>query len=114
MRLGPYGARPWPSALFPAPYDQFNPPLTVLLGLCYTLQASLNAEEGLYWYHLIRAVRRPHAATPWLGSWYFYAWIGVSVCVAAVQMTVPWVHHTGNLQVQLSKELITGGSLELL
>lgn len=26
-----YGARPWPSILFPKPYDSFNKPLTIIL-----------------------------------------------------------------------------------
>lgn len=114
VKLGPAGARPFPSAFFPSPYDHYNAPLTVLLGVCYTLQASLNAEEGLYWYHLMRAVRRPQAAVPFLKSGYFYAWIILSVVVAAIQLSVPWIGHDGNLLLQLSKELLAGGALELV
>lgn len=80
-----YGARPWPSALFPAEFQSYNAPLTVCLSLCYSLQCSLNAEEGLYWYHLMIAVKSPHTAKNWLGSIWFYAWVGISVLVMALQ-----------------------------
>lgn len=108
------GARPWPSALFPVAYTGFNKPLTILLGLAYTLQASLNAEEGLFFYHLMRTVRRPAAAKPFLKSYFFYAWIVISLAVAAIQMSAPWMAYTGDLQTQLSTELLTGGLLELM
>jgi hypothetical protein len=81
-------------------------------GICYTLQASLNAEEVLYWHHLMRSVRRPQSAVPFLSSKWFYTWILVSIIAAFVQLSTPWLGHDGDMQIQLSKELLAGGALE--
>jgi hypothetical protein len=77
------------------------------------LQASLNAEEGLYWYHLMRAVRKPSSAGSWLGSYFFYAWIAISIVTTVAQCTVGWIHNT-DPNVQLARELTCGGAIELL
>ena len=81
----------------------------------YAAQASLNAEEGLYWYHLMRSVRSPHLAKPWIGSLPFYAVIGISFLVLAIQVGLPWIFYSPSaLQVQLCVELVVGGILELM
>lgn len=113
IKFGAWGARSWPSALFPSPYDQYNRPLTILLSLCYALQASLTAEELFYWWYVMRVTRSPRTSQPFLKSKFFYAWIFVSIVIGTVQLAVPWVGNTEDLAIQLSKELLAGGLLEL-
>lgn len=83
--------------------------------MTYSAQASLNAEEGLYWYHLMRSVRSPHLAKPWIGSTPFYAWIGVSCLVLGIQVGLPWAFYDPRaLQTQLCVELVVGGIIEFM
>ena len=56
------------------------------------LQVSLNAEEGLYWFHLMRAVRQPRSARAWLNSSFFYFWVLISVSTLTAQMCVMFVN----------------------
>lgn len=65
-------------------------------------------------YHLMRAVRRPQAAVPFLKSWVFYSWIAVSVAVTVVQIAVPWIGYKGNMQSQLSVELLCSAIAEIV
>jgi hypothetical protein len=110
--IGPMGARPFPSMLFPSAFENYNLPLTVILSLAYASQASLTTYESIYFHHLMRAVRRPNYAKPFLWSNWFYSWIAISLVAGAIQVGTPWMGHMGNLQIQLSKELLTGGVLE--
>lgn len=70
----PYGALPVQPEQFPTKYLRLKVPLTTAmnsaspplsqhtvrcsLSVGYSLQSSLNAEEGLYWFHLMRAVKQ--------------------------------------------------------
>lgn len=79
----------------------------------YSLQVALNAEEGLYWYHLMRAVRQPKSMSSWLGSGFFYAWIVISLVCAAVQCSVGWIGYQDSI-TQLARSLTCGGCIELV
>ena len=69
----------------------------------------------MYWYHLMRSVRSPHLAKPWIGSAPFYTWIIISALVLAIQVALPWAYYDPHaLQVQLCVELVVGGILELV
>jgi len=56
------------------------------------LQVSLNAEEGLYWYHLMTAVRKPSSSRSWLNSSFFAAWIVISVLTLIANQCSIWIN----------------------
>lgn len=62
----------------------------VVVGLW--LQVALNAEEGLYWFHLMRAVRRPRSARSWLNSSFFVAWLIICVGTLTAQFCVMFIN----------------------
>lgn len=85
------------------------------LSVTYSAQASLNAEEALYWFHLMRSVRSPHLARPWIGSHLFYAWPCISVSLTGLQVGLPWAFYKpGALQTQLNAQGMTGGLIEIM
>jgi len=53
----------------------------------------MNAEETLYWYHLMRSIRRPRSAGSFLNSYFFVTWIGVSVSVLVIMFGVSWIQY---------------------
>jgi hypothetical protein len=76
------------------------------------LQVSLNAEEGLYWYHLMSAVRKPRNSKSWLNSSFFVAWIVISVVTLVIPNTVIWINVFSEVE-RASKMYTVLGSLEL-
>ncbi|WRT68027.1 uncharacterized protein IL334_005002 [Kwoniella shivajii] len=107
------GPLPFPSAMFDQKYVNLNIPYTIIFNLAFSIQASLNAEEGLYWYHLMRAVRQPKSSRSWLSSSFFYAWIIVSVICTVCQSAIGWIHK-GNLDLdmQMAKTITVHGVME--
>jgi hypothetical protein len=75
----------------------------------------LNVEESLYWFHLMRSVRSPHLAKPWIGSNPFYAWVVISVALTGLQIGMPWAfYQPGTLEKQLIAQAMTGGIIEIM
>jgi hypothetical protein len=119
---------PVPNQLWSQKFRKYNLPLTfwvncektlplypVSLGsplVAFTLQVSLNAEEGLYWYHLMRAVRKPKSARAWLSSSFFYTWIVISIVCGAMQFAIAWISFE-DMVVQSTRMYLGGGTIEL-
>lgn len=79
----------------------------------FSLQTSLNAEEGLYWYHLMRAVRQPKSARSWLTSSFFYAWIVISIVSTTLQCSIGWIHRGKlNMDRQMATVMAVDGIIE--
>nr|XP_019045359.1 hypothetical protein I302_05748 [Kwoniella bestiolae CBS 10118]OCF24289.1 hypothetical protein I302_05748 [Kwoniella bestiolae CBS 10118] len=111
--IPPYGAMPYPPVLYEKKYVDLNLPYTIIFNLAFSIQASLNAEEGLYWYHLIRAVRQPKSSRSWLTSSFFYAWIIISVVCTACQSGLGWIHSGKlDLDVQMARIMTVHGCIE--
>ncbi|RSH92128.1 hypothetical protein EHS25_008543 [Saitozyma podzolica] len=113
VTLPGYGARPYPSELFDAHWKSYNTPLTAFLSLAFCAQVSLNAEEGLYWYHLMRAVRRPQAARSWLTSSFFFAWIIISVSAMVAEFGAGWIGYVDD-DTQTARMFVCAGAIELV
>jgi hypothetical protein len=77
------------------------------------LQVSLNAEEGLYWYHLMSAVRKPRSSKSWLNSSFFLAWIVISIVTFVIPHCVIWIGVTTEVE-RAGKMYTVLGALELL
>ncbi|WVF68856.1 hypothetical protein IAT40_003629 [Kwoniella sp. CBS 6097] len=111
--VGWAGAIPYPSEMFEQKYINLNMPLMIIFNIAFSIQASLNAEEGLYWYHLMRAVRQPKTARAWQRSSFFYAWIIISVVCTALQSGIGWIFKRKlNLNEQMSKTMTVHGCIE--
>ncbi|WVN89877.1 uncharacterized protein L203_105107 [Cryptococcus depauperatus CBS 7841] len=109
------GAMPYPPQLYTQKYINLNIPFMIVFNFAFSLQTSLNAEEGLYWYHLMRAVRQPKSARSWLTSSFFYAWIVISIISTTLQCCIGWIHKgTLDLTHQLSVVLTVDGLVELV
>jgi hypothetical protein len=76
------------------------------------LQVSLNAEEGLYWYHLMRAVRTPRSARSWVNSSFFTAWIVISIATFTAMQCAVWINIKGESD-RAGKMYAVLGSIEL-
>ncbi|WWC88417.1 uncharacterized protein L201_003328 [Kwoniella dendrophila CBS 6074] len=115
MMIPDIGYMPVPSALFEQKYVDANVPLMVLFNWAFSIQASLNAEEGLYWYHLMRAVKKPKSSKSWLTSRFFYIWIIITVITTGLQSGISWLH-TGkfDLDQQMVKTMMVHGIIEFL
>ncbi|WVQ73350.1 hypothetical protein IAR50_002918 [Cryptococcus sp. DSM 104548] len=111
-----YGAIPYPATVYTEQYRLLNTPLMIVFNIAFSLQTSLNAEEGLYWYHLMRAVRQPRSARSWLSSPYFCAWIVISIISTTLQCGVGWIHrgHELDLVHQMSVVMTVDGAVELI
>ncbi|WWD18707.1 hypothetical protein CI109_103161 [Kwoniella shandongensis] len=109
------GPMPVPPQMFEQKYRDLNTPLTIVFSLAVSLQSSLNAEEGLYWYSLMRAVRQPRSTQSWLKSYFFYAWIIISILCTALQCSLSWIH-TGEVDLahQLAVILTVDGAVEMV
>ncbi|WWC70997.1 uncharacterized protein I206_104950 [Kwoniella pini CBS 10737] len=113
MWIPDIGAMPYPSMLFDQKYVDLNIPLMIIFNLAFSIQASLNAEEGLYWYHLMRAVRQPKSSRSWLTSAFFYAWIIISIVCTACQSGISWLHRGAlNLDKQITVTMTVHGFIE--
>ncbi|WWC96542.1 hypothetical protein V866_003410 [Kwoniella sp. B9012] len=111
--IPPYGAMPFPPAMYEQKYRDLNLPYTIIFNLAFSIQASLNAEEGLYWYHLIRAVRQPKSCRSWLTSSFFYAWIVISIICTVCQSGLGWIHSGElDLDMQMSRIMTVHGCVE--
>ena len=77
------------------------------------LQVSLNAEEGLYWYHLMSAVRKPRSSKSWLNSSFFFAWIIISIITIVIPHCVIWIGVKTEVE-RAGKMYTVLGSLELM
>ncbi|OCF45904.1 hypothetical protein I317_00392 [Kwoniella heveanensis CBS 569] len=109
-----YGAIPYPTAFYTEEYTKFNTPLTFWVCLSYSLQVSLNAEEGLYWWHLMRAVRLPKSSTKgFLASPFFYAWVLITILTPAAVVCAGWVGYE-NMDTQMGRMFVCGGIIEFL
>ncbi|WVF69827.1 hypothetical protein IAT40_004606 [Kwoniella sp. CBS 6097] len=109
-----YGAIPYPTAFYTEEYTRFNTPLTFWVCLSYSLQVSLNAEEGLYWWHLMRAVRLPKSGTKgWFASPFFYAWIVITILTPTAVVCAGWVGYK-NMDTQMGRMFVCGGIIEFL
>nr|KIR84257.1 hypothetical protein I308_05268 [Cryptococcus tetragattii IND107] len=108
-----YGAIPYPNEMFSRRYVKLNIPLTIIFNIAFSLQTSLNAEEGLYWYHLMRAVRQPKSARSWLTSTFFYAWIVISIVSTMLQCSIGWIHRGKlNMNRQMATVMAVDGIIE--
>nr|XP_018262112.1 uncharacterized protein I303_05127 [Kwoniella dejecticola CBS 10117]OBR84270.1 hypothetical protein I303_05127 [Kwoniella dejecticola CBS 10117] len=113
MWLPDFGAIPYPSMLFERKYLDLNIPFMIIFNLAFSIQASLNAEEGLYWYHLMRAVRQPKSSRSWLTSSFFYAWIIISIVCTACQSGISWLHRGAlDLDIQMTITMTVHGFIE--
>ncbi|WVQ65330.1 uncharacterized protein L199_003506 [Kwoniella botswanensis] len=111
--IPPYGAMPFPPAMYEQKYRDLNLPYTIIFNLAFSIQASLNAEEGLYWYHLIRVVRQPKPCRSWLTSSFFYAWIVISIICTVCQSGLGWIHSGElDLDMQMSRIMTVHGCVE--
>ncbi|OCF37284.1 hypothetical protein I316_01193 [Kwoniella heveanensis BCC8398] len=111
--VGWAGAIPYPSEMFEQKYVNLNVPLMIIFNVAFSIQASLNAEEGLYWYHLMRAVRQPKTARAWQSSSFFYAWIIITIVCTTLQSGVGWVFKRKlDLNDQMAKTMTVHGSIE--
>ncbi|WVQ84977.1 hypothetical protein IAT38_007141 [Cryptococcus sp. DSM 104549] len=110
-----YGPMPVPPVMFPTKYVRLNTPLTIVFSIAFSLQTSLNAEVGLYWYHLMRAVRQPKSARSWLTSSFFTAWIVISIISTTLQSAIGWIHK-GELDLthQMSIVMAVDGVVEFV
>ncbi|WVQ96324.1 hypothetical protein IAU59_003428 [Kwoniella sp. CBS 9459] len=107
------GAIPYPSNMFEQKYTNLNMPLMIVFNIAFSIQASLNAEEGLYWYHLMRAVRQPKTARAWQRSSFFYAWIIISIICTALQSGVGWIFKRQlDLNDQMARTMTVHGCIE--
>jgi len=77
------------------------------------LQVSLNAEEGLYWYHLMTAVRKPRSSKSWLNSSFFIAWIVISIFTFVIPHCVIYIGVKSEVE-RAGKMYTVLGALELL
>ncbi|KIR70419.1 hypothetical protein I310_05665 [Cryptococcus deuterogattii CA1014] len=108
-----YGTIPYPTEMFSRRYVKLNIPLTIIFNIAFSLQTSLNAEEGLYWYHLMRAVRQPKSARSWLTSSFFYAWIVISIVSTTLQCGIGWIHRGKlNMNRQMATVMAVDGIIE--
>ncbi|KAE8542188.1 hypothetical protein D1P53_001673 [Cryptococcus gattii VGV] len=99
--------------MFSRRYVKLNIPLTIIFNIAFSLQTSLNAEEGLYWYHLMRAVRQPKSARSWLTSSFFYAWIVISIVSTTLQCGIGWIHRGKlNMNRQMATVMAVDGIIE--
>ena len=84
------------------------------MAVAFCCQISLNAEEGLYWFHLMRAVRQPKSAKSWLNSTFFLSWVAISVSVFVVMIGATYIHIKGDMIRQEARLFTTGGAIELV
>lgn len=99
--------------MFSQKYVNFSTVFTIIFNVAFSLQTSLNAEEGLYWYHLMRAVRQPSSARSWLNSSFFYAWIVISIVSTALQSGIAWIHRGKlNMNRQMATVMAVDGIIE--
>ncbi|KAK8858815.1 hypothetical protein IAR55_003045 [Kwoniella newhampshirensis] len=115
ITLPGYGPIPVPPEMFAQKYVHLNIPLTIVFSIGFSLQSSLNAEEGLYWYSLMRAVRRPKLGRAWLKSSFFYAWIVISLICTFLQCSLCWIHK-GHLDLghQMAILMMVDGVVEMV
>lgn len=85
---------------------------TELIPAAYCLVVSLSAEECLYWFHLMGAVRSPGSSRSWLTSWHFYAWIGLSLMSVVIIFTTGWVGNPTPSEME-ARSMTSGALLEL-
>nr|KIR44587.1 hypothetical protein I312_06217 [Cryptococcus bacillisporus CA1280] len=108
-----YGAMPYPNEMFSRRYVKLNIPLIIIFNIAFSLQTSLNAEEGFYWYHLMRAVRQPKSARSWRTSSFFYAWIVISIFSTTLQCSIGWIHRGKlNMNRQMATVMAIDGIIE--
>nr|XP_019008507.1 uncharacterized protein I206_07066 [Kwoniella pini CBS 10737]OCF47288.1 hypothetical protein I206_07066 [Kwoniella pini CBS 10737] len=107
------GTMPVPTQLYDDHYRSFNTPLTIWVCISFSLQVSLNAEEGLYWYHLMRALRRPRTGKSWFRSPFFFTWLGISMISPVVIIGTGWIGYE-SMDSQMGRMFVAGGAIEAL
>ncbi|WWC59274.1 uncharacterized protein I303_101824 [Kwoniella dejecticola CBS 10117] len=113
MYIPSKGTMPVPTQLYNEHYRSFNTPLTIWVCISFSLQVSLNAEEGLYWYHLLRALHRPRTGKSWFRSPFFFTWLGISMITPIAIICTGWIGYEG-MDSQMGRMFVAGGAIEAL
>ncbi|KAK8847382.1 hypothetical protein IAR55_005240 [Kwoniella newhampshirensis] len=108
-----YGPMPYPSEGFPQHWKHYLQPFIVVMIVAYSFQQSLNAEEGLYWFHLMRAVRSPKSAKGFLRTKFLWTWIAISCTGFIVLCLTGWIGYHGETDKQFARIAVAGGTMEL-
>nr|ODN88559.1 hypothetical protein L203_02563 [Cryptococcus depauperatus CBS 7841] len=109
------GSMPYPPQLYTQKYHHINVVLMIAFNIAFSLQTSLNAEEGLYWYHLMKAVQQPKFPRSWFTSSFFYIWIVTTVVSTTLQCGMGWIRK-GKIDLvhQMSVVMSVDGIIELI
>lgn len=78
----------------------------------YCLIVSLSAEESLYWFHLMGAVRSPGSSRSWLRSWHFSAWIALSLSSVILIFCTGWAGNPTPSEME-ARSMTSGALLEI-
>ncbi|WRT64787.1 uncharacterized protein IL334_001721 [Kwoniella shivajii] len=113
MYIPQKGTMPVPTILYTEDYKALNTPLTVWVCISFSLQVSLNAEEGLYWWHLMRAIRRPKSGKSWFRSPFFFIWLLISIITPIGIIGTGWIGYEG-MDTQMGRMFVAGGVIEAL
>nr|XP_019047200.1 hypothetical protein I302_03807 [Kwoniella bestiolae CBS 10118]OCF26130.1 hypothetical protein I302_03807 [Kwoniella bestiolae CBS 10118] len=105
------GPMPIPTQMYTDKYKDLNTPLTIWVCISFSLQVSLNAEEGLYWYHLMRALHRPRTGKSWFRSPFFFTWVGVSMITPIAIACTGWIGFE-SMDKQMGRMFVAGGAIE--
>ncbi|WWC86922.1 uncharacterized protein L201_001801 [Kwoniella dendrophila CBS 6074] len=107
------GAIPVPTQLYSDHFKSFNNPLTIWVCISFSLHVSLNAEEGLYWYHLMRALHRPRSGKSWFRSPFFFSWLGISLIAPIAIICAGWINFK-DMDTQMGRMFVVAGGIEAL
>ncbi|OCF58835.1 hypothetical protein L486_03325 [Kwoniella mangroviensis CBS 10435] len=107
------GTMPIPTQMYTEEYKALNTPLTIWVCISFSLQVSLNAEEGLYWYHLMRALHRPRTGKSWFRSPFFFTWIGISMIAPIAIICTGWIGYE-SMDLQMGRMFVAGGAIEAI
>lgn len=107
-----YGVMPVPAQLWPPHFLFLNKILTSFCCFAFVSQISLSAEEGLYWFHLMRAISRPHSAASWLNSRFFAVWVIMTAVTFSAMFITAWVRFV-DMNTQLARMYVVASALEL-
>ncbi|EIW71285.1 hypothetical protein TREMEDRAFT_67671 [Tremella mesenterica DSM 1558] len=107
----PYGAIPYPNQMYPHKYAKYQPMLNSWQLIAFCCQICLTVEEGLYWYHLMRAVRQPKSAKAWINSSFFVSWVASSIAVFVTMFGVTFIRTGGDFILQTSRTAVLGATI---
>ncbi|RXK34815.1 hypothetical protein M231_07933 [Tremella mesenterica] len=110
----PYGAIPYPNQMYPHKYAKYQPMLNSWQLIAFCCQICLTVEEGLYWYHLMRAVRQPKSAKAWINSSFFVSWVASSIAVFVTMFGVTFIRTGGDFILQTSRTFTAASIIQLL